>query len=224
MIHNAAQHSTEWFRARLGRITGSQVGLLMKSGRKSDFSDTAKTYIYQVAAERAMNPEVVNDDDIFSMYLQQVNINTKAMTWGTEQEEDARFLYEKTTGRRIVTVGLCVHPTIPNFASSPDGFCYDENTGEKGVIEIKAPNQATFMRYKDEVKDSASLLSIKYEYYYQCMAHMICVGAAWCDFVVYCSFQLNPIHIVRILPDEKVFAEMEARVKMANEIVQQLID
>lgn len=44
-----AQHSIEWFRKRLGNFTGSQVGLLMKKGRTDYFSDTAKTYIYQVA-------------------------------------------------------------------------------------------------------------------------------------------------------------------------------
>jgi hypothetical protein len=146
------------------------------------------------------------------------------MQWGTEQEEDARSLYEKTTGRRVVEVGLCVHPTIPGFASSPDGYCYDEDTGEKGVLEIKAPNQVTFMRYKDEVKDNASLLSAKYEYFYQCLAHMVCVGADWCDFAVYSPFQLNPIRIVRILPDEKVFSEMERRIRMANEMIEQIID
>jgi hypothetical protein len=218
------KHSIEWFKARLGRITGSQAGLLMKNGRGSDFSETAKSYIYQVAAERAMNPGIVNDDGLFSMYLRQVNINTKAMQWGTEQEQNARSLYEKTTGRPIATVGLCIHPVIPHFASTPNGYYYDESTGEKGVLEINAPNQATFIRYKDEVRDNASLLSAKHEYYYQCMAHMMCAGAAWCDFVVYSPFQLTPIHIVRILPDEKVFAQMEKRIRMANEMIEQIVD
>lgn len=44
------QHSIEWFRKRLGNFTGSQIGLLMKKGRSDYFSDTAKTYIYQVAS------------------------------------------------------------------------------------------------------------------------------------------------------------------------------
>ena len=56
------QHSIEWFRKRLGNFTGSQIGLLMKKGRSDYFSDTAKTYIYQVASERDMNPEIINDD------------------------------------------------------------------------------------------------------------------------------------------------------------------
>ena len=220
------QRSLGWFRARLGTITGSQVGLLMKSGRsKSElFGDTAKSYIYSVAAERDMNPVIVNDDELFEEYLKQVDVTSKAMQWGTDQEENARALYEKITGRHIVEVGSCKHPTIPNFASSPDGYFYDENTGEKLCLEIKCPNQATFMRYKCEIHDNASLLAVKYEYFYQCMAHMMCVDAKWCDFVVYNPYQAKPIHIVRILPDENVFAEMEKRIRIANDIIDELID
>lgn len=224
MIDNSEQHSTGWFRARHGKITGSCVGLLMKSGRNDYFSETGKSYIYQVAGERGMNPAIVNDDVLFEEYLLQVNISSKAMQWGTDQEANARALYEKVTGRHIVEVGSCKHPTIPDFASSPDGYFYDENTGEKLCLEIKCPNQATFMRYKCEIHDNASLLAVKYEYFYQCMAHMMCVDAKWCDFVVYNPFQAEPIHIVRILPDEKVFAEMEKRIRIANDIIDELID
>ena len=49
MIDNAAQHTIAWFRARHGNITGSNVGLLMKSGRTDIFSETGKSYIYQIA-------------------------------------------------------------------------------------------------------------------------------------------------------------------------------
>ena len=58
MIDNAAQHTIAWFRARHGNITGSNVGLLMKSGRTDIFSETGKSYIYQIASERAMNPAI----------------------------------------------------------------------------------------------------------------------------------------------------------------------
>ena len=116
------QHSIEWFRKRLGNFTGSQIGLLMKKGRSDYFSDTAKTYIYQVASERDMNPEIINDDVEFEKYLHQVCVNTKAMQWGTDQEENARELYERLTGRHIVETGSCKHPAIEHFASSPDGY------------------------------------------------------------------------------------------------------
>jgi hypothetical protein len=196
----------------------------MRSGRSDFFSETAKSYIFQVAAERAMNPNIVNNDEFFSEYLQQVNTESKAMRFGTEQEVNARELYEYVTGRRIVEVASCKHPSIPNFASSPDGFFYDEETGERGCIEIKCPSQNTFMKYKSEVRDSASLLATEYKYFYQCQAHMMCLGANWCDFVVYNPFQITPIHRVRISPDEKVFAEMEKRIIAANDLINRIIN
>ena len=66
--------------------------------------------------------------------------------------------------------------------------------------------------------------TVKFEYFYQCMAHMMCTGAQWTDFVIYNPFQSNPIHIVRILPDEAVFAEMEKRIRVADDIVKELIE
>lgn len=171
-----------------------------------------------------MNPEIINDDVEFEKYLHQVCVNTKAMQWGTDQEENARELYERLTGRHIVETGSCKHPAIEHFASSPDGYYYDEETGEKGCLEIKCPIQSTFMKYKSEIHNNASLLDVKFEYFYQCMAHMMCTGAQWTDFVVYNPFQSNPIHIVRILPDEAVFAEMEKRIRVADDIVKELIE
>ncbi len=224
MISDIEQKSLDWYRCRIGNITGSCVGLLMKNGRNDIFNDTAKSYIYQLAAERAMNPNIVNDDVSFTEYLTVINVESRAMRFGTEQEEYARALYSKITGRKIVEVGSCKHQTIQNFASSPDGFFCDEITGEKGCIEIKCPNQNTFMKYKSEVFDNESLLKVKYEYFYQCMAHMMCCGASWTDFVVYNPFQSSPIHIVRIYPDEKVFSEMEKRIRMADDIINQIAD
>ena len=222
MISNAAQRTADWYRARLGNITGSQAGLLMKKGRSSYFSDTAMTYIYQLAAERDMNRAIVEDDSLFEEYLYQTDITSRAMRFGTEQEENARRLYQRLTGRRVVEVGSCKHPTIPHFASSPDGYYYNEETGEKGCIEIKCPVQSTFMRYKAEVTCGASLLEVKPEYFYQCQAHMMCTGAKWTDFIVYNPFQAHPIHIVRILPDLEEQRKLEERITEANKIISKI--
>ena len=61
------------------------------------------------------------DDEVFESYLYQTDISSKQMRWGAEQEPAARRLYELKTGRRVVEVGLCEHPTIAHFAASPDG-------------------------------------------------------------------------------------------------------
>ena len=65
---NENQRDLGWFRVRLGSITGSKVGDLMKSGKKKEqvFGDTALSYIYQVAAERMLNPVFVDDDELFA--------------------------------------------------------------------------------------------------------------------------------------------------------------
>lgn len=101
------QRTLEWYRARLGYITGSQVGSLMKSGRTKDkvFSDTALTYLYQLAGERSLNPEIVKDDNMFTFYLEQTTSQSKAMRFGTEQEENARAMYVTITGREVKEVG-----------------------------------------------------------------------------------------------------------------------
>lgn len=89
---NQEQRTIEWYRERLGLVTGSKVGVLMKSGRSKDkaFSDTAKTYINQLAGERALNPEIVNDDEMLKYYIDQTTSQSKAMRFGTEQEENAQ--------------------------------------------------------------------------------------------------------------------------------------
>ena len=91
MVTSAEQRTLDWYRVRLGNITGSMVGVLMKEGRNDTFSETAKAYLYQLAAERSMNPAIVNDDELFEMYLYQVDVTTKAMRFGTEQEGKAEL-------------------------------------------------------------------------------------------------------------------------------------
>lgn len=223
MVENAAQRTLDWYRVRLGNITGSMVGVLMKSGRNDTFSDTAKSYLYQLAAEREMNPDIVNDDESFEIYLRQVDVATKAMRFGTEQEAAARDLYEQLTGNHAVEVGSCRHPSIPHFASSPDGFFYNESSGTKICLEIKVPNQATYMKYRSEVRDNESLLRTKPEYFYQCMAHMMVTGSDETHFIAYNPFQIYPIHITKIMPDSQVFAEMEQRIRLADEFINRII-
>lgn len=225
MIENAAQRTPDWYRARLGNITGSRVGDLMKypRGKKEGFSDTAMNYIYQLAAERSMNPSIVEDDDLFGEYLEQVDYSTRSMRFGTEQEANARELYQRITGRRIVDVGSCRHRSIPHFSSSPDGFYYDENKSERGCIEIKCPSQHVYMKYVSEIHNSLSLLKVEPKYFYQCMSHILCCRARWTDFIAYCPFQSSPIHIVRIFPVKKEIDKMKERIAEANKTIELIL-
>lgn len=201
------QHTNEWFKARLGKITGSAVSKIFGSSRKKDekFGDTAKTYLYQIAAERLMNSQYIDIDEMFEYYLEQTNVSTKDMRWGNDQEPFARALYEKhyakPIGITIKETGSIQDDERPFFASSPDGLMYHK---EKivGCIEIKCPNQATYMRYKTEITDAASLKAVKPEYYWQVLSHIMVTRAHCCDFVAYCPWQSDPLHVVRVLEDD----------------------
>lgn len=224
VVNNAAQHTLDWYRCRLGYITGSNVGLIMKQGKGKVFSDTAESYLYQLVSERTMNPHVINNDELFQLYLNQTNASTKAMQWGNEQEENARSLYCLKTGIKMVEVGSCRHGTIPFFASSPDGFHYNEDTGEKICLEIKCLGQKEYIKYLDLVHDGETLLKMNPQYFYQCHSHMMVTGASATDFVLYNPFQSIPFYRVRIMEDDGVASLIADRVMLGNEFIQEKVD
>lgn len=213
------QHSLDWYRARLGRFTGSQVGRLMKSGRGKDdiFSKDALTYINEIVAERMLNPSVVMVDDLFEEYLMQVTATSKAMAWGNDQEMNARGMYASVTKRKVTSCGAI--QMFSYFADSPDGLCLDDD----GAVEIKCPANKTHTEYLASVHDAEGLKAIKPEYYWQCMAHMAASGAEWCDWMSYCPFNKKPLHIVRLERDSSAIALMLDRLEQAEAIAQEII-
>lgn len=212
------QHSLGWFRARLGNITGSKVGCLMGKGKKDEFTKEGMSYLYQLAAERTMAEQVVKDDFNMEAYLEATKLETRAMRFGTEMESVAREMYCRVKNIECKELGSCMHFDIPNFASSPDGLTTDNVT-----LEIKCPTQATYMKYRHKIDDDASLLLVEPTYYYQCMAHMMCTGSDRTDFIAFCPWQKDNIHIVPIYPNDLIFKNIEERVKLANEYINEII-
>ena len=224
IVDNIEQRSLAWFRSRLGCFTGSKIGDLMKSGKKKEqiFGDTAMTYIYKVAADRMLNPIFVEDDTIFSDYVEQQQVYSKAIVWGQEQEDNAKdLLMRKNPEWELADVSSCKHDTIPHFAASPDAIVYDRK--KLMIAEIKCPNPNTYVKYLTEIKDNASLQKTEPNYYYQMMAEMACTGAESGIFVAYCPWLINPIHIVPIERDNETIKEIEERVAKANEIADSII-
>jgi len=213
------QHSLDWFRVRLGRFTGSQVGRLMKSGRGKDeiFSKDALSYINEIVAERMLNPSVVMVDDLFEEYLLQTTATSKTLAWGNDQELNARGMYQSVTKRKVTSCGAL---KIGNhFADSPDGLCLDND----GAVEFKCPTNATHTMYLASVHSAEDLKAIKPEYYWQCVAHIAASEAQWCDWASYCPFSQKPLHIVRINRDDDAIALMLERVQMAEALANELI-
>ena len=225
---NIEQRSLDWFRSRIGNITGSRVADIMKSGRKKDelFSDTAKSYLYQIAGERLFNPAFLDDDDSFQDYIAQVSVNTKAMQWGADQEDAAKrlFLDMYMPEGEIAELSSCRHDTIPYFAASPDGALYGRDGGGIRILEVKCPNINTYMKYRSLINDTASLKETEPKYYWQMMAEMSCTNAESGIFITYCPWLSKPIHWAEIERDEEDIKLMEDRVVLANKFIDEIIN
>lgn len=225
MIDNTiSQRTPDWFRVRLGYITGSRCADIMKAGRKKDepFSETARSYMYQLAAERMMNPSVISDDELFAQYLETVQITSRAMRFGSEQEENARKLFQQLSGLYVDDVSSCRHDTIPFFAASPDGIVF-QDLRPMACVEIKCPEQKTYLKYVTDIHDAPSLKATKPEYYWQVQAEMSCTDTPKCYFIAYCPWQVNPIHVAVI---DRVEADIDAllqRVTTVNSYIDNII-
>lgn len=226
------QRSLEWYKSRLGFITGSRLGEIMKESRTKGefFSVTAMNYLYQLAAERTMDKDFIENDVMFSSYIDQVAVSSKAMQWGVEHEADARTYFAAMFDVKVDECPSFQHPTIPFFSSSPDGIFTDKD-GERCTLEIKCPTQAVFMRYKEAFdvplsteEASEALKSINPVYYYQCIAHIMCTGSARTYFAVYCPFQETPLIYTFINRSEEEISNIESRVFEANGRIARIIE
>ena len=221
--YNNNQRSLGWFRARLGNITGSRCGDLMKSGRKKDetFGETAKSYIMQLAAERMMNPAVVEDDELFGEYVDCVQVTSKAMRFGEEQEKVARELFADMAKVDIVEPSSCKHDTIAHFAASPDGIIQNRKGEPIACVEIKCPKIDTYVKYLD-IHDGATLKDINPLYYWQTQAEMCCTGTDTCYFVVYSPWLVHPLHVALIERNEEDVRALTDRIELANELIEEI--
>ena len=217
------QRTYDWYRARFGKFTASQVHKLMgktdlnksKDG-KEVFGDTAMSYIYQLASERKL---MMNgtwdamDDEQKDEFIRTQYPSNKAMQWGTEHEADARIKFSFVTGKAVKEVGTCINQAMPNVSASPDGVIEEENA----LIEIKCPSIEIFARYTDTICGNESLLEEKPEYYWQIQLQMWVTGMKKCYFVWYHPL-LGLKHTT--IDADRGIEQLELRIRAAEEIVQ----
>lgn len=182
------QGSSEWLAARVGSLGASRVAEAI-ARTKTGYGASRANLMAELIAEKLTGQPA----DKFT---------TSAMTWGVEQEGDARTAYEFMTNADVQTVGLFMHPTIQGTHASPDGLI-----GDAGLVEIKCPNTATHIE---------TLLSKKVpqKYVTQMAWQMACTGRQWCDFV---SFDPRMpenmrLFVSRITRDDALIADLEREV------------
>ncbi|WP_254492916.1 lambda exonuclease family protein [Bartonella sp. B1099] len=154
------QRTAEWFQARLGKVTASNVYNVLSKTAKGIPTSKYEDYKIKLMTERLT-------EEISQSYI------TPAMQWGIEHEEDALREYAFIYDTEVTGCGFIQHPTIPMAGASPDGF-----VGEDGLVEVKCPQPPNHLRF---FIDS----NIKPEYHAQMQFQMACTGRQWCDFISY---------------------------------------
>jgi putative phage-type endonuclease len=197
------QRSDEWFKARLGKVTASNLANVTAS-TKSGESAYRRNYRHQLVTERLTGKQT-------EIYVNQ------AMQHGIDTEDEARDFYVFKYND-VEEVGFINHPTIDMAGASPDGL-----VGDDGLIEIKC---------RQPQNHTETLISnqIPSRYRLQMFWQMACTGRKWCDYVSYCpSFpeELKMVVIrlewndeqIKLLEDEviKFLTEVEDTVKFIKE-------
>ncbi|ATO56895.1 lambda exonuclease family protein [Bartonella sp. 1-1C] len=154
------QRTAEWFQARLGKVTASNVYNVISRTARNLPTSKYEEYKIKLMTERLVG-------EISDSYT------TAAMQRGIEHEGDALKEYSFIYDREVTPCGFIQHPTIEMAGASPDGLI-----GENGLIEIKCPQSVNHLRFWMTEK-------IKPEYLAQMQFQMACTGRQWCDFVSY---------------------------------------
>lgn len=188
MTEDCAQRTDEWFAARLGKVTASNVHHIIARTR-SGASASRANYLAQLVGERLTGRPATT-------YV------SDAMAHGIALEDTARAAYEFCTNNTVRLVGFITHPTITMAGASPDGLIDDD-----GLVEIKCPMLPAHIAALRGAQPPARYLS-------QVQWQMACTGRTWCDLVNYntdmpAGMQL---HITRIWRDDATIRMLEDEV------------
>ena len=196
------QRSEEWFKLRLGKITGSRFPALMTSPNKADhkFSETQLKILKELAVERLTGERT----EFFT---------NKYMEWGTETEPQAIAFYESKEWVKVKEV--CFYP-FDDFGDSPDGII----EGVK-AIEVKCPKSTTHLDY---LVDPTKLLKA---YKWQCYGHMIATGLKECDLMSYdprFTDESKQMIVVTIKFEQEEADKLMTRLRLAEETIKGFVN
>ena len=162
------QNQEQWSDARMRRFTASEIHKLMGTPRNKseNLSETAKSYIYEKAAEILTG----NKKQLFG----------EALSWGIEHEKQAFEHYERISFDKVQYYGGDTYVFIPygDYSGySPDGL------GDNFILEIKCPFNPAIHLKNASIKNADDLKSIHPEYYWQVQLGMIATKLDNCRFI-----------------------------------------
>jgi len=199
------QGSREWHVDRRGKITASNAHKIMGARR---LGKTGETYIYELVSGE--------------MGVDQEEVSSAAIRWGSELEDDAREYYSLAFDVEVEQKGFIHHPENFECGFSPDGMVETLGLG----LEIKCPyNPGNHVKYLT-IKNALDLKELKSEYYWQVMFSMWCSGLKKWHFVSYDPRFTGSkrMHAVLIEADENGFELINSSVNEALKLKQDILN
>lgn len=175
-IIDCKQGEPEWLKARLGKVTASEIDSLVSPTGKVRTGDGPQKYLYRKVAERLLGVPL-DDFQSFAMAQGQI-VETEAVPW-----------YAFQHGVTVDRVGFCTSD-CGRYGFSPDGLI-----GADGGLEVKSPQPAKHVQYLLEG-------GVPEEYALQVQFSLFVSGRKWWKFVSY-SRQM-PALVVHVEPDPKL--------------------
>jgi hypothetical protein len=182
ILHDCAQGTTEWFRARAGIPTASMFGKIVKLSGGT--SKSARDYMFRLLAERLMGRPI---DEYESTWMKR----------GRDLEPDAVAYYEGQRNLDTNIVGFITNDAR-TIGASPDRL-----VGDEGLAEIKVPAPHTHVEYLLD-----GVVSPKYKA--QTQGQLWIAERAWVDFCSY--HPEMPRTIVRVERDEDFIERLRREV------------
>lgn len=174
------QRTPEWYAARRGLPTASEFGSII-TPKKMEYAAAADTYI-DCLIDALKRPEASGEESWTG------NRHTRR---GELLEPEAAGTYAFDRDVRLTAVGL-VLSDCRRFGCSPDALIAPD-----GMLEVKAPDGATFVRW---VRENRRTGDVPMEHKAQVHGSLIVTGRAWCDFLAYCP-GYDPL-VIRVTPDK----------------------
>lgn len=228
------QRTLDWYVQRLGKITSSGIEALIKDHKEPmteqelaewkaanpksrvttkvvPFSDATYTYLDTRVLENYL-PLKSSDQyskNIVQEYIEERQIHTKAVDYGTLMESAAREKYAEVMGYEVYEVGFIPYEKYPNLVGgSPDGMIREE----PGIIEIKSPWTLEKHLLHLLYEKPEDLLENEPVYYWQCVGNMLFTDTQFCDFISWCPYvslskQLKVLRIPRTDYDIKLLSD-----------------
>jgi hypothetical protein len=172
------QGSVEWYAARLGLMTASEMKHVLTPTLKLANNDKTKAHVYELLAQR------------ISGYVEPI-FESFDMLRGCEDEIEARLLYSKNY-EPVTECGFITNDKWGfTLGFSPDGL-----VGDDGLIECKSRKQ----KYQVQtIVEWSAADKAPDEYMLQIQTGLLVSERKWCDFISYSGGL--PMTTIRVFPD-----------------------